>query len=217
MSSVPTASARSKKGSRLAGFLAVFLLTVLWNAVVLRVIGTVLLRGGAWDLIDWILFLVVLPFALVGLGLAAFSAYLGVPLLNPRVLIEVSPGIATLGEAIEVSWHFEGAVERIPRVVVRLEAREEVLGPPKDKAAPGQRPPIVQQRVLRRVGVIQAATPAEIRSGSVSLRIPADSVPSFNGQRHRVAWYICLHGGSDRWPNVRQELEFTVRPLPLLG
>lgn len=213
MSAVPPARIRSRKAVRFAGFSAVLMIALVWNAAVLRVVHSVLLSGGPWDLVDWSVFLVVLPFALAGLALIGLAIYLGVPLLNPRVTIEIDPPVAVLGEPIDVSWQFDGAVARIPRLIVRLEGREEVLAPKHTGRGPAM---IAERRVFRRIGVIQSSSAEEISRGSTTLRIPRDSMPSFSGRGSRVAWYVCLYGGSDRWPHVRQELEFVVRPLPLL-
>jgi len=204
---VPPSSAqiRSKKGFRFAVFLAVAGVALVWNLALLAGYQGWVSSGAAWAWTDWLLILLFLPCGAAGLALAALAVYLGVPLGNPRVTFEVFPPAAPPGETVEVAWKIEGALERVRSVGVVLEGREEAWRETRFG-------PIGRSAVFRRVPVFRTAEPDRIRSGGAAVRLPDDLIPSFNGRTNRLAWYLCIHGGFGRWPNLRQELALTVLP-----
>lgn len=202
---VPAASIRSRKGCRFATFLAATAGAVLWNGALFWVYQALLGNLNQWTLADWGVLVVLMPFAAGGFGLAGIAVFLGAPLANPRVTLEMFPSRAGPGETVEIAWRFDGRLDRVRSVTITLEGREEArrTGPSgsRSKAA-----------AFRRQQIYRTTDPDRIRAGGTSFRLPDDLVPSFGGRHSRLAWYVSITSGVGRWPHVRQELEYTIVP-----
>ncbi|CAK0760695.1 hypothetical protein WCLP8_3230014 [uncultured Gammaproteobacteria bacterium] len=198
MDSAQTVSGGTKKGFRTLVFVALVVVASIWNSTVYGLFG---LLGSPDGLLGTIVAALMMPLAAIGIALLGAAAYIGVPLLNPRVTLTAGPAPGHAGDLIQVSWTLEGSVDRIPRLSIVAEGVEEVSG--------GWR---TLRHVFRRQQVFQTTEPSRIRSGSTTIEIPKNAIPSFLGRSHRLAWVIRLQCGSAHWPNVCQEIDFPVVP-----
>lgn len=48
--------------------------------------------------------------------------------------------------------------------------------------------------------------------GRLEVAIPEDSMHSFDGGNNKISWHILIEGDVPRWPNIKAEYPFTVRP-----
>lgn len=198
MDSAQTVSGGTRKGFRTLVFVALVVVASVWNSTVYGLFGLIGVPGGLFGTIVTAL---MTPLAAIGILLLGLAAYIGVPLLNPRVTLTAGPAPGHAGDTIEVSWVLEGSIDRIPRLSIVAEGLEEVSG--------GWR---TQRHVFRRQQVFQTTERSKIRSGSTTIEIPKNSPPSFLGRSHRLAWVIRLQCGAAHWPNVCQEIDFPIVP-----
>jgi len=54
-----------------------------------------------------------------------------------------------------------------------------------------------------------------LRTGSVQLKIPADTMHSFDSRNNKVIWAIQVQGDIPRWPDIKDEFPLTIQPLPM--
>ena len=201
----PPTSVSSNKGCRAVAFVLSVAGAVVWNLGLLYVFEALLGGSGSWTLVDWLVLAALMPFAAAGAGLVGLAVYFGVPLLNPRVTLEIYPSRSGPGDRVELAWRIEGDAERIRVLNLHLEGREEVTVTTPTGTG-------TVQEVFRRLPVLRTSEPDRIRSGGAAFRLPADTVPSFGGRRGRLAWYFCIQSGVGRWPHIRQEVEYPVIP-----
>lgn len=156
-----------------------------------------------WGPLDWLTAVAMVPLATAGFAMIAAAVYLGVPLFNPRVALEVYPSRSEPGDPLEIAWRLDGPLESVKAMSVVLEGREEVIVP-----APGGTR--TRARVFRRHLVLRTTDPTVMRYGGVAYTLPETLIPSFSGRRYRIAWYFRVFAGVGRWPQVRQEIEYPV-------
>jgi len=58
------------------------------------------------------------------------------------------------------------------------------------------------------------ARPQMMRAGHAEVKIPADTVPTFNADSNKIIWSIHVDGEIPHWPDIKDEFPTTVRPLP---
>ena len=60
--------------------------------------------------------------------------------------------------------------------------------------------------------LLQAENPHEIIQGTLQFQIPEKQPASIPGQENGIQWQLVFHGTIDGWPDLKQELPFTVYP-----
>jgi MFS family permease len=194
------------KASPIAQFLGLCFAALFWNGIV--VVFAVQAAGGVsrgeW-IFGWFLAIFLIPFVLVGLFLIGAVVYQFLALFNPRPEVTVSSGVIPLGGSVEVTWKFAGLSRRIRRFRMFLEGREEATYRRGTDT-------VTDKRVFARLDLTDARSPYEIRSGRVTLRIPAEAMHSFECDNNKIIWTIRIHGEIDRWPDVKEEFPIVVLP-----
>jgi hypothetical protein len=107
-----------------------------------------------------------------------------------------------------VSWRFGGRYDRITRLHVYLEAREEatyVRGTDRR----------TDRSVFFHLDLVDTPKPFEIAIGSAAFTIPPDTMHSLNARHNKIIWELKLHGEIPNWPDVREE--FVLQVLPRAG
>jgi hypothetical protein len=203
----PGAAADLKPGqSRVGRFAGLLLVALFWNGIVaVFVVQSVLhWRGGGFD---WFQAVFLLPFVAIGLVLLGVVAGQFLALFNPRVRV-TSPDAVPLGGAVEVAWTVKGRVERLRRLRISLEGREEATyRSGKDTHT--------ERSVFSTTGLFDTGESAAMRAGSVRLAVPAGTMHSFRSAHNRIVWTLRVRGEIAHWPDIDDEFPLTVLPQPL--
>ena len=189
--------------------LAVLLFGVIWNFVISFLLREVLKnwRDGVPGCHGWFLTFFAVPFVAVGVVFLVLPVYFFLKLFNARPTIGFSSGAVPLGESIEVAWSFSGRYDRIHRLRLIVEAREEAT------YVRGTDTTTDRETFYTRT-LVDVSRPEDVRFGKATLSIPMDTAPSFSSRNNKIVWYLRMIGEIRRWPNVEEDFEFTVLPIP---
>lgn len=187
--------------------LALAFFALFWNGIVSVFVYQVI-AAFARGRPEWFLTIFLIPFVVIGLGLVAAAIYSFLALFNPRPRVRLTPGSGRLGGELRLDWAFTGAVHRLERLRLTIEGRESA-------AYRRGTNTVTDTSVFARVPVLETADRTALRAGQATVRLPAEAVaPSFTADNNKVQWWLCLHGVIGRWPDVREEFPFEVRPAP---
>ncbi|MBL7646161.1 MAG: DUF3592 domain-containing protein [Candidatus Hydrogenedentes bacterium] len=191
----------------IGGFVGLLIFALIWNGIIsFAVWDTVDIGdGGAFDVVS-ALFLI--PFVLIGIGLIFGVGYFFLTLFNPRPDLKMTPGYLPLGGAVVVSWSFRGNPSRIQKLTIFVQGQE---------AATYRRgtSTSTDRSVFEKIVAIETVEPAAIAAGEATFTMPEFTAPSFNGPNNKIQWQVKVHGEIHRWPDVNEEFELVVHPLPL--
>ncbi|GIW95379.1 MAG: hypothetical protein KatS3mg110_3420 [Pirellulaceae bacterium] len=177
----------------------------------------VLVFAGFWDTFvvvwlvmaigqrEWLMALFIIPFALFGLGMAAFAIYLLLSLFNPVPEVVLQQAHITPGSTSTVQWHWRGSSQRIRRLHIQLIGREKARYTRGTKTH-------VDNHDFCKVTIFQSEDPSEISNGSASFQIPSRTMHSWKAPNNSIEWLIHIHGDIARWPDVNEEFPFEVSP-----
>jgi len=198
------------KSSPWGKLIAMSFFALFWNGIVGVFVGVVInawLRGNAGFIEKWFLPVFLIPFLLIGLLLIYMVFHSLLALFNPRVRVRLSTGRLTPGLQLEVEWRVEGRHDRLERLTVHLEGREEAT------YSQGTRT-YTDKSVFAKVPVAEVAAGADMRSGRASLTIPEEAMPTFEATHNKILWSIHVRGVIRRWPDVEDELGVEILPKP---
>ena len=155
---------------------------------------------------DWFLTIFLVPFVLVGLASFGFVGHFLLALANPRPRLTLTPGQPRLGDELRLEWGFTGRAGRLANLRIFLEGREE---------ATYQRgtDTITEHEIFATFDLVNTLNDWEIPQGAVELRVPSDSMHSFEGDANKIIWEIKVEGKIDRWPDIGQNFPITIRPI----
>lgn len=193
--------AQASPAMKLAGAL---LLAAFWNGIV-SVFVWQMIEGWRHGHPDGFLTVFMIPFILVGLGLAGLVGYQCLALFNPKIHITVEDRSVPLGGSADLEWRFSGDTSRIERLTVILEGREEAT------CAQGKNTS-TDQHVFSRVELASFPGGAAAAQGRVRLHVPADSVPSLSSPHNKIVWAVKVHAEIPRWPDVMEAYPLEVLP-----
>jgi hypothetical protein len=201
------ASATHHAKSGLVGLIFVIVFAGIWNFVVSFLVREVISnwREGLPGCHGWFLTFFAIPFVLVGMFTVILPFFLLLKMFNPRPTLTLTPAEAPAGGSMELTWRFSGRVERIHRLRVTLEGREEATYGSGDDAK-------TAREIFMTIPVIDTTRHTEIRAGKARVNIPLHAVPTFVAPHNRIAWAIHFCGEIRRWPDVEEEFEFNVLP-----
>jgi hypothetical protein len=183
---------------RLIGSIVV---ATIWNGLVWMGIYFVITQEG--DAAGCIIPLLGL-FALIGLAIASSVPYYTLALANP-VLKARFGGVLTPRRSTSFSWRFEGRADRIRKLIIRLQGREEA----RYRRGTDTH---TDKHVFYDEVVFETTTPPTIASGQTTVRLPEGTMHSFDGGNNKVVWTLSVRGDIPRWPDVNEEFVITVRP-----
>jgi hypothetical protein len=200
----------TKRGSSGWGALiGVVLFGAFWNFVISFLVREVMRnwKDGVPGCHGWFLTFFAIPFVAVGLVFLVLPVYFFLKLFNARPTIGFSSGAAPLGESIEIAWSFSGRYDRIHRLRLIVEAREEAT------YVRGTDTTTDRETFYTRT-LVDETRPEGIRFGKTTLSIPAETAPSFASRNNKIVWHLRVIGEIRRWPNVEENFDFTVLPIP---
>lgn len=189
------------------GFAFMLVFGLIWNGIVCVAVWNTVFSGssGAFDIVG-ALFLI--PFVLVGLAVIGGTGYFFLTLFNPRPDLTLSPGYLPLGGTATLGWSFRGNPSRIQKLTITVQGQE---------AATYRRgtSTTTDKNIFEKVIVVETEDIPAIRSGEAPFTMPEFTAPSFTAPNNKIQWHVKVHGEIHRWPDVNEEFELVVSPLPL--
>lgn len=197
------------KASPLGKLLVVILVSLFWNGIVSVFLWQVV-RGWKGGDPNWFLTLFLVPFVLVGLLMIVGIAYQFLALFNPRPYLTVGRVSLELGGATGLDWRFTGATGRIARLRIFLEGREEAT------YRRGTRT-YTDHETFATISIVDTTERILIAKGSSTLRVPNGTMHSFEAPHNKIVWTLKVAGEIRSWPDVSEDFQMIVRPLPAGG
>ena len=121
---------------------------------------------------EWFLTIFMIPFVLVGLGLIIGIGYFALACFNPRIKLALEPASPHLGDSASLIWLCSGRIDRISRLHVWLEGREEATYRRGTTTT-------TDKEVFARIELLDTTHAMEMVSGGAALTIPRDTMHSF--------------------------------------
>lgn len=191
--------------SRVGKFVGLLIFTIIWDGIV-GFAGWAIWRNG--DLgTNGCATAFIAVFALIGVLLLISLPQQFLVIFNPRAeLVLVSPPAP--GVPVALSWKFHGAANRVQRLTLRLEGREEATYRRGTDTT-------TDKRVFARHVLLDTTDASQIIAGETLLALPADTMHSFVAPRNKIVWSLKLHGDVPRYPDIDDEVEIVVYPAAL--
>lgn len=192
-----------KKGK----LLGMLFIAVFWNGIVSVFVWQVIdgFRDGRPE---WFLLFFMIPFVLVGIGFICGVVYYLLALANPTFILALSEGNPRLGETITLDWRASGFLGRLDSLSLVLEGQEAAT------YRRGTRS-VTDHSLFHSESLFQTDQPGAHPGGQLSIRIPDDSMHSFDGGNNKIEWAFRIRGSIRRWPDVDERFPVTIRPLHL--
>ncbi len=147
-------------------------------------------------------------FVFVGIGLLILLAAIGsfMALFNPRVLLSARTNAVPLGGVYQFEWHVKGRAERLRKMRIVLEGREEAWYPSgKSQQSATQ--------VFAEIPIVQTMDNEPVAGqGQGRVTIPAGLMHSFEAVHNKIVWRLRVHAEVPHLPPVDEEYLLTVLP-----
>lgn len=152
---------------------------------------------------EWFLIVFITPFVLIGLLLIGLVGRMFLNLFNPRMKLTANSSSVLLGGKLEVNWMFTSSSDRIKRLTLALEGREEVTtGSGKNRST--------RTDVFATLPFVDTTEPLQISRGHGSVEVPANQRPSDDEGSRRVIWVLKAAGEIPLYPDFEETYEVTV-------
>jgi hypothetical protein len=183
--------------------IAIGLFALFWNGLISVFVWHAYLswRHGSFPFFG----LFLIPFILVGLALAGGAFYFLLATFNPSVSLTLGRGAIAVGESADVQWNFSGRHDRVKRLTIRLEGREEATYRRGTDTK-------TDTNVFTSIELLDTARAVEIRSGRRRIQVPVEAGPTFHATHNKVLWLLKVQGEIPNWPDVSEEFEIEVVP-----
>lgn len=188
-------------GGKLAGLIFVALF---WNGIV-SIFVVVVVNGWRSGQGEGCLTAFLVPFVLVGLGLiyAVFRQFL--VLFNPHLELTLSRGALAPGESALLQWRFDGKADRVTRLKIVLEGREEATYRRGTDT-------VTDREVFATIPIVDTDQSIQIAQGSARVHVPDDTMPSFAADRNKIVWTLKAACEIPGWPDSDDGYDIVVAP-----
>ena len=122
--------------------------------------------------------------------------------------LTVSSGSALPGAKIQLNWTLQGQVQRVPRLQIYLEGREEATYTRGTSSC-------TDKAVFATVPIVDIQENFRVGSGNAELEVPPGAIHSFTSQHNKIIWAIFVKADVIHMPDVKDEFELLVLPEPL--
>jgi hypothetical protein len=193
--------------SRWGKLLGVVCLALFWNGIVSIFLRQVV-QGFQAGRPEWFLTLFMIPFVLVGLALIGGIGYVALSMLNPRPTLTLSQASVVLGGTMRLEWKFDGRTRVRRRLHIHLRGEE---------SASYRRGTDTYTDTEEFAGftLLDTLDPLEMTEGNVLVRVPQDTMHSFDGGNNKIQWSLRVEGEIRRWPDVKETFPIVVLPRPI--
>lgn len=201
-----SASQFNSAKSRRSKFIIMSIVALFWNAITWGIAYSILSEGSIRANVCPMLFISI--FLLIGLGLIGGAIHSLLSIFNPSVQIEFSKSPLCLGDSITLKWNVNGRFDRISQFTITLEGRE---------IARYRRgtDTHTDKHVFHTQSIVETAKQIDIAKGQKPLVIPANTMHSFKSSDNEIQWALVIHGEISGWPDVKDELELAILPIPV--
>jgi hypothetical protein len=184
-----------------AGLVTAMFMAVFWNGIV-SIFVYQFLRGGDRSLGSGIF---LTPFVCIGLGMVVWVVVRFLALFDPRPQLRLANGYLTPGATTELRWQFTGRYDRISRLRMSLQGREEAT------YQAGKNSNTVSKTFVDSA-LFDSTRGVEIQKGKAKLTIPPGTMHSFRAASNRIIWSIHLKAEIAGLPNLKEEFPLIVAP-----
>jgi hypothetical protein len=191
--------------SPLGKLVAVTLICLFWNGIVGIFTFMEYRMFAQGDSFGWGMAAFLLLFQLVGLALLVAVPYQLLALANPRPIITLSRGAVPLGGSASFTWELNGAAHRVSALRITLRGTESA----RYRRGTDTK---TDTHVFFTETIVDATHTMNIPRGNGTIRIPADTMHSFDADHNKVIWTLQVTGEIARWPNIDDTFDITVRP-----
>jgi hypothetical protein len=191
--------------SPLGKLIAITLICLFWNGIVGIFTFMEYRMFVQGDAFGWGMAIFLLLFQVVGLALLAAVPYQLLAMANPRPIITLSRGAVPLGGSASFTWELSGATQRVTGLKITLRGSESA----RYRRGTDTH---TDTHVFFSETLVDATHAMNIPRGSGTIRIPGDSMHSFEADNNKVIWTLHVAGDIPRWPNIDETFDITVRP-----
>lgn len=193
--------------SKVGAVIGIGIFAAIWNGVIFFgfILNSGFFRRGRTDAFDWFGVLFMIPFVLVGLFMIGLLVYQILALFNPKVELTLAPGGPQLGEKIEVNWTLTGRTQVLRGLKIYVEAREEARYRRGTSTYTDRKP-------FLKLEVYASSTTMEPQTGRATVKLPVESMPTWQSDNNKIVWAIHVAGEIPRWPDLKEEFVIEVRP-----
>jgi hypothetical protein len=195
--------------SPVAKLIAVTFIALFWNSIVSVFLYQVI-KGWRTGHADACLTVFLIPFVAVGVGLIVGIGYTFLALFNPRAVLVLDRGELALGETAHLRWSLTGRADRVHRLVLSLEGREEATYRRGTST-------YTDKNTFFTLDLIDTASSTEIPEGKAEIPVPADMMHSFTAANNKIIWVLKVQGHIAGWPDVKDEYPLTIAPAAAAG
>jgi hypothetical protein len=153
----------------------------------------------------WFLAAFLLLFQIIGVALILNVPYQILALANPRPTLTLSSRTVPVGGTLSLEWQLSGAAQRVRHLKLVLQGREEA------RYRRGTRTS-TDTNVFYNEPIVEVTDPMAVGRGSTTIRVPAETMHTFESRNNKVLWRIQLVGAIARWPDVDEAFDITVTP-----
>jgi len=186
---------------------ALLFFCLFWNGIV-SVFLVDVVQGFRHGHPPWFEAVFLVPFVFVGLFTMGLVVHSVLALANPRATVTLLTPQARLGSPFRITWRVEGRVERVRRLTIALEGREKATYRRGTDTH-------TDTRTFRTLSLAELRIPSQMRAGEAEVTIPEDTMHTFRGQSNQILWHLTVRGDVPHWPDVDDEWEVEVLPLPV--
>lgn len=192
------------RATPLGKFIGITLIGLFWNGIT----GVFVYKVVQ----DWIhgtaqgcLTIFLIPFVAVGLGLIYGAVHQFLAIFNPRPILRITPGHITPGDSVDVEWTFSGTASRLSKLQIRIKGEEQ---------ATYRRGTDIKtdKSVFQEIEITNTTEAFQIKQGRARIRIPENTMHSFESAHNKIVWSVLVNGDIPNWPDIEEEFAITVFP-----
>lgn len=176
-----------------------------WNGIVsLFLFGELIPSWQRGDK-DWFLTLFLTPFVLVGIGFILNIFYRFLACFNPAPNLTLAPGALTLTESATLKWNTLNGEHRVQDFTLYL------VGEEKTTYRRGKNSH-TETSVFYEEELFKSSDPRKIRRGELSIELPQELHPSWDGDHNSINWQLKVRGDISFWPDISDDYAIEVLP-----
>jgi hypothetical protein len=188
------------EGARWTQAIAGLLFSLFWNGMVVFMV-LVAIKAHA----PWVALAFLSLFALIGVALLGITVYLFLQIFGPRPVVTLARSDLALGDEIGCSWRVVGRSATLTHFRISLcgvESASYRRGTDRT----------TETHTFHESVVFETDRPALAARGSATLRIPRDSMHSWDGGDNSISWNLSIEGAVPRWADIDDSFELEVAP-----
>jgi hypothetical protein len=185
--------------------IVIIVIGVIWNIFLLGATYdgiNRLIHGGGIDVIPA---LISLPFALIGLGILGYGAYLLLASYNPKPILTLTPGTIPISEMATLTWEMDGKVESISELQITITGEERATYRRGTDTT-------TTTNVFYKNSVFVTTNSVQFARHSITFSLPNPTMYSWKGGNNEIVWKLNFKGDVPKWPDINLNYILTVVP-----